>query len=104
MPIYREHIEQSLLMPACIYSKRADSEYDFETYSELGSVGIIWDGHIYLHIVRCAPTLELSTTLHHIFNSTPSVVLHSGLDPYQRLHCLRKAVGHQFKFAVRGYE
>jgi len=76
--------------------------WKLRAYSELGRIGIIWNGYIYLHIVRRASTLELGPALHHIFHSTPSMVFYSGLDPYQRLHRLRKAIRHQFKLAVRG--
>ena len=53
-----------------------------KSYTKFGGIGIIRNGHIYLHIVCSASAFELGPTLHHIFNPTSFVMLHSSLNPY----------------------
>lgn len=71
-----------------------------ETHPELGTVGIVWDRDIYLHVISRTPSFELRDDFDHILHATSFVTFHSSFYPYQRLDGCGKAVGHEFELPI----
>ena len=94
------HTPRRCLFNILINTKPKKAE-NHETHSELGTISIVRHRNINLHIIRCAPPLELSLHLDHILYSTAFMAFYSSFDPNKGFDRGGEAIGHELKLAVR---
>ena len=71
---------------------------------ELGSVSVRRNRNYDLHVVGCAPLLELALGFDHVFHARVTELLNERFDPEERFHLGVESVRHELEVSVRRNE